>query len=105
MTPVTITSLLEMSLDTSAGPSAAGDALAVVSEVLGATRAFPGCLGCDVLVDAADPSHVVVVETWESLEHDDAYRAWRATPEGASRLHEVLAEPARLTRWTTAEGV
>ena len=43
-------------------------------------------------------THVVVVEHWESLEADDAYRAWRATPEGASDLRTLLAEPPTLTR-------
>lgn len=102
--PSTVTSLLELTLT----PEAAADpasAHAVVSQVLEATRAFDGCLGCDVLVDVDDPAHLVVLERWESLAHDDAYRAWRRTPEGASRLGEVLAAPPRLTRSTTAEGV
>lgn len=102
--PAHVTSLLELVLS----PEAAADlasAHAVITETLEATRAFDGCLGCDVLVDVDDPAHVVVHERWESLEHDDAYRAWRRTPEGASRLGEVLAGPPRLTRFTTADGV
>lgn len=101
---VTLTSLLDLTLS----PSAAADhdaSLAVVGSVLEATRAFEGCLGCDVVVDVTDPAHVLVVERWQSLEHDDAYRAWRRTPDGASRLGEVLAGPPTLTRFTTAEGV
>ncbi len=101
---MTLVSLLELTLS----PEAAADhdaSLAVVSQVLEATRAFEGCLGCDVVVDVDDPAHVVVVERWESLEHDDAYRAWRRTPEGASRLGEVLAQPPSLSRFTTADGV
>jgi hypothetical protein len=38
------------------------------------------------------------VERWESIAHDDAYRAWRAGP-GASGLGNYLSEPARLTRF------
>lgn len=80
------------------------DALDEATEVLEATlrdtRSRPGCLGLDVMVDVADPEHVVVVERWESLGHDDAYRAWRATPGGASDLARVLSAPPVLTRLT-----
>jgi heme oxygenase (mycobilin-producing) len=69
------------------------------------TRAFPGCLDVTVLSDTADPAHVVVYETWESVDHDRAYRAWRASPDGASQLGPVLAAPPTLTLFTIADGV
>lgn len=77
----------------------------VIHATLTATRAFPGCLDVMVLVDSADPTHVILYEQWESLEHDAAYRAWRATPEGASDLRTVLAAAPALTTFTIAEGV
>ena len=96
-----ITALLDLQLK--------ADALETANAVLHATlidtRAFPGCLGVTVLVDAGDPAHVVVYETWESIEHDRAYRAWRATPEGTSGLGGILAAAPRLTLFTVAEGV
>jgi quinol monooxygenase YgiN len=85
------------------------DSLETAHEVIHATltdtRAFPGCLDVTVLVDSDDPAHVVVYETWKSIEHDRAYRAWRATPEGASGLGAILAAPPKLTQLTVAEGV
>ena len=78
---------------------------AVIHAILAGTRAFPGCLDIAVLVDAADPAHVVIYETWESIERDQAYRQWRATPEGASGLGAILAAPPKLTKFTVAEGV
>ncbi|MCW2778174.1 MAG: hypothetical protein JWN17_1899 [Frankiales bacterium] len=92
---MTITALLELTLTA----AAVADAPRVLTETLTATRAFEGNEGVEVLHDVADPTHVVVVERWASLAHDDAYRAWRATPEGASELGTLLAEPPRLTRW------
>ncbi len=80
-------------------------AFPVIHETLTATRAFPGCLGITVLVDSKDPAHVVVYESWESIEADRAYRAWRATPEGASDLGSILAGPPALTKFTVPEGV
>ncbi|MGD0706382.1 MAG: antibiotic biosynthesis monooxygenase family protein [Trebonia sp.] len=80
-------------------------AFEVIHETLTATRAFPGCLGVSVLVDSADPAHVLVLETWESPEADNAYRQWRATPEGASNLGSLVAAAPSLTLFSVAEGV
>jgi hypothetical protein len=48
---------------------------------------------------------VVLYETWESIEHDRAYRAWRASPEGTSDLGPILAAAPKLSLFTVAEGV
>ena len=80
-------------------------AFEVIHETLVATRAFPGCLHVSVLVDSADPAHVVLFETWESPEADNAYRQWRASQEGASNLGSLLAAAPVLTLFTVAEGV
>lgn len=98
---VAITAILDLQLK--------AESLAAAPEVIRATltgtRAFPGCLDVTVLFDSDDPAHVVLYETWESIERDQAYRAWRATPEGASGLGSVLAAPPKLSRYTVAEGV
>jgi quinol monooxygenase YgiN len=72
--------------------------------ILSDTRAFEGCLGVDVLIDTADPTHFVVVESWESEEHDAAYRAWRAG-DGQSNLGSFLAAPPVLTKFTSADDI
>ena len=96
-----ITAILDLQLK----PEALETASKVIHETLAATRAFPGCYHVAVLVDIDDPAHVALYETWESVEHDRAYRAWRATPEGASRLGSILAAAPKLTLFTVAEGV
>jgi heme oxygenase (mycobilin-producing) len=98
---VTVTAILDLKLK----PDALGQANEVIHATLAATRAFPGCLGVTVLVDDADPTHVILYEQWESIEADRAYRAWRATEEGASNLGSVLAGAPGLTLFTVAEGV
>jgi quinol monooxygenase YgiN len=92
-------------LDLRLKADAADTGLQVLTETLAATRAFPGCQGVTVLVDSADPTHVIAHETWESMEHDGAYRKWRTTPDGASRLGSVLAGAPTLSYFTVAEGV
>jgi quinol monooxygenase YgiN len=90
-----ITSLLEFTVR----PEQLEGAEQFIADLLVATRAFEGCTGVDVLRDAADAAHFVLVEGWESLEADDAYRAWRGTPEGASGLRDRVVEPPVLTRF------
>lgn len=88
-------------LDLHLRDDALDEAPAVLAAVLADTRAFDGSLGIEVLQDVAEPTHMTVVEHWASLQHDDAYRAWRATPEGASDLGRVLAAPPTLWRFET----
>lgn len=80
-------------LDFHADPAKLDAVPAVLNEVLAATRAWPGNEGIEVIVDHADPAHMIVVELWASTADHDAYALWRTTPEGASRLGEVLAAP------------
>ncbi len=88
-----VTALLEVRLD----PERLPEAHRVLAETLVATREFDGCLEVRVTADVDDPAHVVVVETWESREHDAAYRAFRASPEGRSALGTVLVAAPTLT--------
>jgi quinol monooxygenase YgiN len=90
-----ITALLEFQVK----PDAVATAPAVVHEVLTATRAFAGCLGVEVVVDLDDPTHFMVIEKWESIEADTAYRTWRTTPEGASDLGSILAGRPTLKKY------
>ena len=92
---MTVTSLLDLRF----APDHLEDGPRALSVILADTRAFDGCLGVRVVTDVTDSAHVVAVERWQSLEHDDAYRAWRAGP-GASGLGAYLAEPPTLTRFT-----
>ncbi|MFD0483223.1 antibiotic biosynthesis monooxygenase family protein [Kineococcus sp. GCM10028916] len=80
------------------------DAPAILTETLEATRAFEGNLGCEVLIDDADETHVSIVERWESVENDNAYRAFRQTPEGASRLGTIVAD-RKLTLYTVRDDI
>ena len=64
-----------------------------MSRTLAVTRKFDGCQRVDVLVDDEDPSRYLLVEIWDSMEHDAAYREFRASPGGASELGTLLAAP------------
>ena len=95
--PMAVTAFLDLHLRA----DAPDDAAAVIDRILTDTRAFAGSQGVRVLRDVTDGKHLTVVEQWESLEADEAYRAWRATPEGASGLGELLDRPPVLTKYET----
>jgi len=67
------------------------------------TRAFDGNLATDVLVDALDETHWVIYELWESVEQDDAYRAFRAGDGKITDLPPLLAAPPVKTRYVTSD--
>jgi quinol monooxygenase YgiN len=100
---VAVTAILDLQFKADSLDSA----LKAINETLVATRAFPGCLGVTVLVDSGDPAHVILLESWESIEHDRAYREWRASgdPAATSVLGSIMAGPPKLTLFTPAEGV
>ncbi|MDH6237688.1 antibiotic biosynthesis monooxygenase [Cryobacterium sp. CG_9.6] len=92
-----ITAMLDLRIK----PESLAISAALISRVLTQTRAFAGNAGVDVLVDTDDETHVVVVELWDSLESDVAYREWRATEEGQSDLGTILADAPTLTKFST----
>jgi quinol monooxygenase YgiN len=83
------------------------DEVAAGREVMGRalqdTRAFDGNLQTDVLVDDDDEAHWVIYELWDSVEHDEAYRAFRAGEGKLTQLPPLLAAPSVKTRYITTD--
>jgi quinol monooxygenase YgiN len=67
------------------------------------TRAFDGNLRTDVLVDEDDEAHWLIYELWESVEHDEAYRRFRAGEGKLMQLPPLLAAPSVKTRYATSD--
>ena len=67
------------------------------------TRAFDGNLRTDVLVDDDDEAHWIIYELWDTVEHDEAYRAFRAGEGKVAELPPLLAAPPVKTRYTTTD--
>lgn len=84
-------------LDLRFDPTKLDEARSLMRGVLTDTRAFDGNLGVDVLVDVNDPAHWIAHETWESPEHDAAYREFRAGPGAITELGPLLAAAPVLT--------
>ena len=82
-------------------PAAVQAARDVMGRALQDTRAFTGNLQTDVLVDEDDDAHWLIYELWDTVEHDEAYRAFRAGEGRLTELPPLLAAPPVKTRYVT----
>ena len=90
-----VTVLLELKFK----PDSVVAAREVFGKALQATRNFEGNLVTDVIVDETDEAHWIIYERWESVEHDEAYRAYRAGEGKIVDLPPLLAAPPVKTRY------
>jgi quinol monooxygenase YgiN len=84
------------------------DAVDAARKTLGSsladTRAFPGCLGARLLVDAADERNLTLVEEWESLAADRAYRKWRAGEGMVADMANLFEGAPTIVRYQKLDG-
>jgi quinol monooxygenase YgiN len=95
--PVTV--ILELNLKPEAVPAGRD----VMGRALQDTRAFAGNLRTDVLVDDDDEAHWLIYELWDTVEHDEAYRAFRAGEGRLTDLPPLLAAPPVKKRYVTTD--
>jgi quinol monooxygenase YgiN len=98
-TTMPVTVLLELRMK----PEAVAAAREVMGRALRDTRAFDGNLRTDVLVDEDDEAHWMIYEVWETVEHDEAYRAFRAGEGKLTELPPLLAAPSVKTRYVASD--
>lgn len=76
------------------------DAAAVLDATLATTRTFAGLERVDVLQSPDDENSWTAYEVWSSEADEQAYRDFRATPEGADpALSGALTAPPTLQRF------
>ncbi|BBY29989.1 putative quinol monooxygenase [Mycolicibacterium sediminis] len=84
-----ITVLLELKFK----PESVAEARELMRRELQTTRDFDGNLTTDVIADEDDPGHWIIYERWDSVEQDEAYRAFRAADGKIEALPALLAAP------------
>ena len=94
-----ITVILELRLK----PESVTAARDLMRRALQDTRAFDGNLGTEVLVDQDDEAHWLIYERWETVEHDEAYRSFRAGEGRLTELAPLLAATPVKTRYGTTD--
>ena len=95
--PVTV--LFELRIKPDAVPAARD----LMHRTLEVTRAFDGNLGIEVLVDAEDEAHWMMYQLWDTVEHDEAYRSFRAGEGKVTELPPLLAAPPVKTRYVSSD--
>jgi len=94
-----ITVILELRLK----PESVSAARDVMRQALQDTWAFDGNLGAEVLVDEDDEAHRLINERWDTVEHDEAYRRFRAGEGRLTELPPLLDAPPVKTRYSTTD--
>jgi quinol monooxygenase YgiN len=69
----------------------------VVLQVAAQTRSYAGNTGVQVLADQSDPTHLMVIGAWNSVEEFTAYQSWRAGDGAPETLSALLAVPPSTT--------
>jgi quinol monooxygenase YgiN len=73
----------------------AAEGLATTAAIWRDMPCFEGYLGHELLVDADDPGHLVVVSQWASRDHaDESLRRYAGHP-NARAANRLVAEPRR----------
>jgi quinol monooxygenase YgiN len=75
----------------------------LMGRTLEVTRAFDGNVRTDVLIDDDDEAHWLIYEIWETVEADEAYRAFRAGEGKVTQLPPLLAAPPVKIRYHTSD--
>jgi heme-degrading monooxygenase HmoA len=76
-------------------PQAAAEGQTVTKAIWRDMPGFDGYLGHELLVDADNPGHLLVVSRWETREHADAsLRAYAEHP-NAQAVNRLVTEPRR----------
>ena len=96
---MTVTVLFELRIKPDAVPAARD----LMHRTLEVTRAFDGNLGIEVLVDADDEAHWMMYQLCDTVEHDEAYRSFRAGEGKVTELPPLLAAPPVKTRYVTSD--
>jgi quinol monooxygenase YgiN len=96
---MSVTVILELKVK----PETVATARELMRRALQDTRAFDGNLATEFIVDQDDESHWLIYELWESVAHDEAYRAFRAGDGQIAELPPLLAAPPVKTRYDSIE--
>lgn len=70
--------------------------LALLSRALPVTRRAEGCRHSDTFVDGDDPHGIMLVQGWDSREHQSRYIAWRESTGDLAQLLATLRTPPRI---------
>ncbi|PCK09312.1 MAG: antibiotic biosynthesis monooxygenase [Alteromonadaceae bacterium] len=83
-------------LELQSKPDTIDELKAALKSILPDTRAFDGCLSVQVTANQDDPCNLVLIEKWESRQHNETYMAWRTETGAIATLGEMLSQAPSL---------
>jgi heme oxygenase (mycobilin-producing) len=69
------------------------------------TRAFEGNLEVDTCRDQEDPSHISLIERWETRADQEKYIAWRVESGNMEKTASFITQPIKVTYFDELEDV
>lgn len=67
-----------------------------LEEALVDTRNYDGCVSVQVTVNQEAPLNLILLEVWESREHNEKYLAWRTDTGMFEALSDMLSTPPNI---------
>ena len=75
-------------LECQAKPESADELRATFKAILPDTRSYDGCQRVEVVGNQDDSCNIVLVEKWESRQHNEKYMAWRTETGALEKLEK-----------------
>lgn len=76
--------------------------LEVLSKALPVTRQYAGCQYCNTYLDH-DADTIVLIQGWDSREHQQRYIAWRESTGDLQQLVDTLTSPPQVRFWSLTD--
>jgi len=83
-------------LEVQAKPENLDELKSTLEAILPDTRKYAGCVSVDVVVNQENPLNIILLEVWESREHQEKYFQWRAETGALDALGAMLSQPPNL---------
>lgn len=84
-------------------PGVSGDMLAMLKEILPATRSYDGCLDLTTLQDHNDPNTLIILSKWQTKAQYEAYLNWRKETGVFDIFADMLAAPPSTRFFSTTD--
>ncbi len=73
-----------------------------LKEAILETRDYDGCELVELYVEAERPDRVVLIEKWQSRQHQVAYMAWRNSTGAMDAISSILTTPP-IENWLVSQ--
>jgi quinol monooxygenase YgiN len=80
-----------------------GELVAALKSMLPDTRLRQGAQRIEMVVNQDDADHIILVETWDTKEDQQAYMAWRQERGDLDALGNFVAAPPAITYFDVAD--